>query len=128
MTETFDGEAVVVQLRTGLYFAFSPAATLLWEQFYAGAPLGDVIESRGAEDAQRVVDTARWLCAHELLDDEGFGWWSSEEFSSGSEVELGIQKFVDMADLLVLDPIHDLDLDGDGWPVVANRDLDELSR
>jgi hypothetical protein len=28
-----------------------------------------------------------------------------------------LQRFDDMQDLLMLDPIHDLDLDGDGWPV-----------
>ena len=31
----------------------------------------------------------------------------------------GIEKFTDMEDLLVLDPIHDIDLDGSGWPTVA---------
>ena len=33
----------------------------------------------------------------------------------------GISCFSDMADLLVLDPIHDIDLDGSGWPVVDSR-------
>jgi hypothetical protein len=28
-----------------------------------------------------------------------------------------------MEDLLVLDPIHDIDLDGDGWPTVADADV-----
>jgi hypothetical protein len=28
-----------------------------------------------------------------------------------------LQRFSDMQDLLMLDPIHDIDLDGDGWPV-----------
>ena len=28
-----------------------------------------------------------------------------------------IEKFTDMQDLLMLDPIHDIELDGDGWPI-----------
>ena len=36
----------------------------------------------------------------------------------------GIEKFTDMEDLLVLDPIHDIDLDGSGWPTVAEAVLD----
>ena len=31
-----------------------------------------------------------------------------------------LQRFTDMQELLLLDPIHDIDLNGDGWPVAPD--------
>ena len=123
--EVFDGEAVIVNLRTGRYFAFDAPATQVWRGVLADRPwpaLADEIAvAAGAEpEAVRSV-VARFLAElleHELVVADG----SLPEVEDGQVGEPSafpapsLQVFSDMADLLLLDPIHDIDLDGTGWP------------
>ena len=55
LAEVFGDEAVVVQLRTGAYYAFDAAATVLWTQLWQGNTLAPPIgRRRDAHDARRV--------------------------------------------------------------------------
>ena len=116
LAEVFGDEAVVVQLRTGAYYAFDAAATVLWMQLWQGNTLAPPID-----DDERLAMLAgflRYLVQEELLQLAS----PVPELVSDDEEVLGfsgIEKFTDMEDLLVLDPIHDIDLDGSGWPTVA---------
>jgi hypothetical protein len=116
LAEVFGDEAVVVQLRTGAYYAFDAAATVLWTQLWEGTKLAPPIVDD--EKLRMLAAFLRYLVQEELMHlaspvlelvpDDG----EALVFS-------GIEKFTDMEDLLVLDPIHDIDLDGSGWPTVA---------
>lgn len=113
--ETFDGEAVLVNLDSGCYFALSPAATEIWRLFADGRTAGAVMESVDGEgDA---IERFILLLVEEklLVEGEAAVGAAADRIVLGGEIEA--QKFTDMQDLLALDPIHDIDLDADGWPV-----------
>jgi hypothetical protein len=123
LAEVFGDEAVVVQLRTGAYYALDAAATELWTRLWQGATLGSALD--GLDDDARTMFAAlvRYLVQEELIELAAV----VPELTPGAGDALrypGIEKFTDMEDLLVLDPIHDIDLDGSGWPTVAEVVLD----
>jgi hypothetical protein len=116
LAEVFGDEAVVVQLRTGAYYAFDVPATALWTQLWQGNTLAPLI----VDDEKLALLTGflRYLVQEELMQLDSP---VPELVPDDGEVLVfsGIEKFTDMEDLLVLDPIHDIDLDGSGWPTVA---------
>jgi hypothetical protein len=121
LAEVFGDEAVVVQLRTGAYYAFDAAATVLWTELWQGNTLAPPMV-----DDQKLTLLAsflRFLLQEELIHLASPVPELMPE-DEGALVFSGIEKFTDMEDLLVLDPIHDIDLDGSGWPTVAEAALD----
>ena len=131
--EVFDGEAVLVNLRSGCYYALNPSASEIWA-------LLDSAE-RSAEDVLREISSRYSLVAATVAAVERFVEQLQTEglvvpragvtaqtspslpgTSAGSGFEPPeITRFDDMKDLLLLDPIHDLDLGGDGWPVSSGE-------
>lgn len=119
--EVFEGEAVVVNLATGVYFALNADATRVWRAIAAAAPPGalaqDVAAETGADPAavQAVIGAfLADLAGHALITLEG----GAPSAAAPADVPFapGLQAFSDMEDLLLLDPIHDIDVDGTGWP------------
>ncbi len=120
--EVFEGEAVVVNLATGVYFALNADATRVWRAVAAGAPCGPVAQEVAAETGadpaavQAVLDAFLTdLAGHALVTLEGA---ASAGGPPVADVPFApqLQAFSDMEDLLLLDPIHDIDVDGTGWP------------
>lgn len=117
--EVFDGEAVLVHLRTGVYYALSPAGTALWKLLAEGRRPSVVAAATGRDPAE-LAAFASVLLAEELAVVSAAE--AGEPSAALCEIPTGdatVQRFDDMQDLLLLDPIHDidLDLDGAGWPV-----------
>ena len=104
LDEVFDGEAVLVNLRTGRYYSLDAAATEVWGAVVAGEPLPD----GGAAFARRLVDEELAI-TDELLPEP------SDDGGPTMEV------FTDMEDILLLDPIHDVDYEAAGWPTPLLR-------
>lgn len=121
LAEVFGDEAVVVQLSTGAYYAFDAAATVLWTQLWQGTTLAP--STVDDEKLTILAGFLRYLVQEELMH---LASPDPELVSDDGEalVFSGIEKFTDMEDLLVLDPIHDIDLDGSGWPTVAEAARD----
>ena len=120
--EVFEGEAVVVNLATGVYFALNADATRVWRAIAAGTPPGAVAQEVAAETgadpvAVQVVVEAFLadLAGHALVTLEGAAPGTA---AAPADIPFapGLQAFSDMEDLLLLDPIHDIDVDGTGWP------------
>lgn len=113
--ETFDGEAVLVNLDNGCYYALSPAATVLWNLCADGRSARSLLASSDATEESIEAFVAQFK-AEGLLVSGGVDAGPAEQ-----RAEVGgdptIEKFTDMQELLMLDPIHDIDLDADGWPV-----------
>ena len=110
ISEIFDGEAVVIQMKTGAYYSFSAEATALWTQLLSETPIDDLISDGDPSEF------LTWLANEELLA------MSEEASSAGKGAEpgpgpLGVTKFTDMADMLLADPIHDIDYDADGLTI-----------
>ena len=114
--EAFDGEAVLVHMGTGCYFSLNAAATAIWALLQDGRSPGAIAASLGWEASRSRTSSSgyapRMLVAEA---DADAGTTVVDALPAASEPVL--QRFSDMQDLLMLDPIHDIDLDGDGWPV-----------
>ena len=113
--ETFEGEAVIVNMTTGCYFALSPAATQLWAL---------IADGRSAESLAASVDADPATVAEFLVrlrEEDLVAPVAADAGAAAEQIALDgaptLEKFTDMQALLMLDPIHDIDLDGDGWPV-----------
>jgi hypothetical protein len=118
--ESFEGEAVLVHLRTGCYYALNATASAIWALLEDGREAPAVAEALSLE-LQVVRDFVAQLQVEELVEacapaPEGVAGLVAAPLDPalpGPE----LQRFTDMQDLLMLDPIHDIDLDGDGWPI-----------
>ena len=131
--EVFDGEAVIVNLRSGCYYALNGPASEVWALVLTSArsakELVREISVRHALDGERTAAVERFV---DRLQAEGLAVTrrgtapetgtppQTEEAGNGFGIP-EITRFDDMQDLLLLDPIHDLDLDGDGWPLARDE-------
>lgn len=113
--ETFDGEAVLVNLDSGCYYALSPAATVLWNLVADGRSAASLAASVDGDASGVSTFVERFLEEGLLATGEVDAGPAPETVSL--EGEPTFEKFTDMQELLMLDPIHDIDLDADGWPV-----------
>ena len=125
LDEVFDGEAVLVNLATGRYFALSPAATTVWAALGTGADWTEVVAAAGT-DERMLLEFAHQLAEEGLVRVEGElperpdpGTLAVAGADGGDEGVPRMDVFTDMQDLLMLDPIHDVNLDGSGWPESA---------
>jgi hypothetical protein len=116
--ETFDDEAVVVNLRSGAYFSVRGSALGLWERIRSGATSTELLDpaSGGARDVTILLDVLRI----EGLIEGAPG--SRPPHVNGDLAERlaptvfagAFEKFTDVEGLLMLDPIHDVG--AEGWP------------
>jgi hypothetical protein len=114
--EAFDGEAVLVHMGTGCYFSLNAAATAVWALLQDGRSPGAIAASLGWEPSL-VEDFVERLRAELLVEEAESDAGVTVVDAPPPASEPVLQRFSDMQDLLMLDPIHDIDLDGDGWPV-----------
>ena len=122
VSEVFDGEGVIVHLGTGLYFSLDELGTPLWSLVEAGCDVAALctrlvdVASMAPDEAEHTVRTLLAELADEgliVVDD------TLEPAMRPPARPIELQRFSDLQDVLLVDPIHDLDLDGDGWPVTA---------
>ncbi len=113
--ETFDGEAVLVNLDSGCYYALSPAATVLWNLVADGRSAESLAASVEGDASGVATFAQRFLEEGLLAIGEADAGPASERVRLDGEPSF--EKFTDMQELLMLDPIHDINLDADGWPV-----------
>jgi hypothetical protein len=119
--EVFDAETVVVHLESGCYYSFDPAATVLWGYLADGADAQRLAELSGLPAADVESFVATLLAEDLLVEVDGDGSQGAEPVDVSSLVAAGgapaFERFTDMQDLLLIDPVHDIAIDGDGWPV-----------
>ena len=124
--ETIDGEVVVVHLKTGTYYSTAMSGTDIWNGIEQGLSLQDLvaaIKTRYAGTTEEIQDgielMLQLLLQEQLIEareappsQTGSDWMAAEQ---GTPFKAPvIQKFADMEELLVLDPIHEVG--EDGWP------------
>ncbi len=121
---SFGDEVVVANFLSGVYYSLLGSAAQVWEGLAAGLPLArvsDEVAAVGGVDPAAFAAAAQKLVA-DLVDEglllEGEGTetvdWSPIP-PDGGRYDLPIlERFTDMQDLLLLDPVHDVD--EMGWP------------
>lgn len=135
--EILDDEAVVLNMTSGHYFSIPGSGALIWAAIEQQAPVEDIAAAFAArfdlpiEDAHRDVgqfidqllghDLVR-PCTRDGVTNGTNGAAHPPEWCAGTGAYSAptIEPFSDMQDILLLDPIHDVD--DAGWPV-SNRKL-----
>lgn len=125
--ETFDGEQVIINLDTGIYYSLDKIGSSIWGMLAQGNSVVQVIRRTQGSfrgDAQEIERSVSAFIAQ--LEAELLIIVSGDLPSGGADtiaepcVEKNdftppvLQKFTDMQDLLLLDPIHEVD--EKGWP------------
>ena len=129
--EDFDGEVVIINLKTGAYYSLSETARAIWKAIEGGA-LFEEITNRIMErfhgniqsltqDIQKFIDELIKEDLIRTLKYSGTNPLNQSNASQKNNSDLRkpfrtpeIKKYTDQQELLLLDPIHEV---GDlGWP------------
>jgi hypothetical protein len=127
--EIIDGEAIILHLPKGHYFSSEGSGALVWAGIERRATIADIARAMsgryglGVDEAVRAVEGfVEELQKHDLvrpaasIGDVG----DLETLPGGGEyAPPAIEIYTDMQDLLLLDPIHDVD--AAGWPVAPDQ-------
>jgi len=127
--ETIDGETVVLSLETGTYFSLTAAAGLAWSLLEEGTGverMRSVLGRRYSGDPDAIGAAVRdFLATLEkdgLIERHAGGMPEAEvalEAGSDPFPGLGIQRYSDVEELLMIDPVHEVD--EAGWPLQPNK-------
>ena len=122
--ETFDDEVVLLNLRTGNYYSLDAPATTLWNYIECGMDveaIGEALAERHAAEAPPVRPIVHLflqeLERESLIVSENGATAASlphHEASAQSFPVPQLQRYSDMQDLFLLDPIHEVQ--DSGWP------------
>jgi len=129
--EAFDDEVVVLNLEEGVYYSLNEPARLIWNLVTDGVDLLNILRlfekqyhGDGNEIRNSVAAFVGQLEEEGLIVSEDHSWVenrnpdkTSKEFPPKNPYFKmpAFEKFTDMQELLLLDPIHEVS--GDGWPV-----------
>jgi hypothetical protein len=127
--ETIDGEVLILNLKTGVYYSAEGTAAEVWEKMTGRMSLHQIVEElsttyevASAEVEGAVLSFVNELLAEELILDGAAAASNGErpplDTHQGRAVynPPSLKKYTDMQELLLLDPIHEVD-EAAGWPV-----------
>jgi hypothetical protein len=131
--ETIDDEVVIVDLEKGFYYSLRHTAAQIWQNIITGFSEADIISNLSKQydiDQAQIEDPIKKLI-HQLEVENIIVRIPSDSISDKPDkIEFNsikatgekfsnpvIEKFTDMSELLLLDPIHEVD--ETGWPNMA---------
>ena len=133
--EDFDAETLAINLETGTYYSMPGSSSRLWNLIVAGVPSTSIIaDFRHSHDgdpeaiSQAVREFLDRLVAEKLIvsDDSASGEAADVAPVAGADrtpfQPFEMHVFTDMQDLLLLDPIHDVE--EAGWPLAKAQAAD----
>lgn len=125
--ETIDGEVIIIHLLIGSYYSLDGAGTDVWAHLAQGRGRGEtlaLLEQRYDASPEQIADTVdelvKRLAEEELLD---LATDSTPEPNGPPDEPVAdrlpfkapaLEKYTDMQDFLLVDPIHETD--EAGWP------------
>ncbi|HEV7766897.1 MAG TPA: PqqD family protein [Thermoanaerobaculia bacterium] len=117
--QCIDGEVVVINLENGSYYSLLDLAARLWELIAAGwsrAELLDLVAATYADETAIAASSAflDQLVREGLVTDEPTEKLATEIALPATFAAPLLETFTDLQELLMLDPIHDVD--AAGWP------------
>ena len=129
--ETLDGEVIVVNLDTGVYYSLSGVAAEIWAEVARGASAAQAVDeldarydANGSDLETAVARFVEELEREQLIAADGDAAPRSATTVNGAAraafVEPVLHKYTDMQELLLLDPIHEVA--ETGWPSPAAND------
>ncbi|MDO4803829.1 MAG: PqqD family protein [bacterium] len=122
-----DGQAVVINFTTGMYYGTSTLGSAILENLVKGASEGSIVDAlKAADGCPENMDTklkgfiADLVEKEILVYKEGSGspaQFTAEAFSEG--FDFTVDEFAEVQDLLMADPIHEVDVE-QGWPILRD--------
>ena len=124
--EAIDGEVVVINLENGKYYSLRGSGARVWAGVADRAGVDEIAAHlarsyHGADEAgASVAAFLAELESEELIvpSSEDPGPWAPSEPHNGARSPFEppvLERFTDMQDLLLLDPVHEVD-EAQGWP------------
>ena len=123
--DDFDGEIVAINLDTGIYYSIKESAALVWHDLADGHSVEALLDClQGEADTQAAV--SRFV---DELVGSGLMRPSSDARDPAAAPRISsavpmaapvLEPFGDMQDLLLLDPVHEVDQEI-GWPNAPDR-------
>jgi hypothetical protein len=111
--QIFETEVVIVNLETGIYYSIRGSGMDIWCALDAGMAPAEIVSAFAAEPA--VQDFIEELEREQLIVATNGEPEAGEKLSPAQTfVPPILEKFTDMREMLLIDPIHELD-EG-GWP------------
>ena len=123
--ETIDGEVILIQIETGFYYSLGGSGAEIWDLLgsgYSVDEIADALEGRfGSADGIRAAVTG----LAEELHSEGLVEHADDDAAppspiadaadaGGVFVRPALERYEDMQDFLLVDPIHEVE--DTGWP------------
>jgi hypothetical protein len=123
VADEFGEEIVALNLDTGFYFSLRGLAGAIWKDLVAGHPREDIAAALGAIEAELAGKTTAFV---DDLVERGLmrpapdapraeGELASGALAAAGTTDLMLESFDDMRDLVIADPIHEVEEDA-GWP------------
>ena len=130
VSEIIDGEAIIIDLLSGNYYTLGDVGAEIWASIQDDVPIGNIVARLATKyeaeyeairlSVMRLLDE---LTAEALITSDGIAATDkmhvdkfSRTSSSGKPpfVDPVLHKYTDMQELLLVDPIHEVD--ASGWP------------
>jgi hypothetical protein len=139
--EVFDDEVVIIHFDTGNYYSLDSVGTEIWGLIESGASVGEIVASLANryDGSEEVIEEATAQFVAELQEEDLLAPGKPMDLATVGEPEEGLEakraatgrsfrapivsRYTDMQDLLLLDPIHEVD--EEGWPSVKPDLADE---
>ncbi len=110
--ESVDGEVLIVHLGTGAYYSSRGAGDVAWRLLSAGKSVAEAATSHGLE-TEALNSFVAQLVAEDLVRARTSAPSDVPDLAPVAGVPT-LEKYTDMQELLLLDPIHDVE--EAGWP------------
>lgn len=141
LNDTIEGESVIINLQNGFYYSLDNIGSVVWNgliNHYSVEVIVNSFIARSSKDKERIMQGVNELIT-ELIKENLIVALTDEEsknightkaldmekiaLSDCSFTKPALNKFGDMQDLLLLDPIHEVD--EAGWPLSKPEDEQE---
>ncbi|WP_256759529.1 hypothetical protein [Cohnella sp. WQ 127256] len=125
-----DGQAIVINFVTGMYYGASALGSMVLDTLMQGKAPKQIVDTiKNNEDCvvdidQRVEQFIAALTEKEILisDDQPYSQESLGDFVVvDGDYSLELNEFAEVQDLLLADPVHDVEADM-GWPKLKEED------
>lgn len=120
-----EGQAIVINFTTGMYYGTSSLGSAVLDSLLAGSAVEDVCKAIQAlpgcpdgMEAQLTAFIGQLLEKEIIVPAEGTGAACAIDASALADgFKLTVDEFAEVQDLILADPVHDVDVE-QGWPIL----------